>query len=104
MINTFKMKLRNFTLIFVMMISIAKMNPVLGVEKEKIKSIDGDSKKKGNGLHRLANNNYIVVYFRTDLSEIPYDRGFIESSSLCSSREYIDHLVYKTTEYQKISV
>ena len=67
--NKLKMKTRNFALILALMISISKMNPILGVEKEKNKSFGNSSIKKENGQRRLNEDNYIMV---NHLTEMPH--------------------------------
>ena len=94
------MKTINVAFIFVMMISISKMNLVLGVEKEKDESLIGESKRKGSGLHKLSEANYIIVYFRSYSGTLTYNKGFINGgvrNGDCSSRGSIDHLEYNNT-------
>ena len=96
--KSFKMKLRNFILIFALMISIGKMNQILGVENEKIEFIGGDSKNKRNGLHRLSEHNFIIVYFSSSSSEMTYASGFLNK---CSERDKIEKLAYNNTNFNK---
>ena len=101
MIKILNMESRNFALLFALMICIAKMNPILGVEKEKNEFIGGGSIKKENGLRRLNEDNFIIVYFDSSLSDITYSEGFEKGKdSGCSSRNNIVELSYDNKPFK----